>query len=458
MSTVAALEPRPRRSPVAVLAPSALALALAALLAAVALAVSTAPLSLGQWTAAGVGASAVLALALWRYEAAVALGLLLIGIVRFEPAPVDGVFAIVLAVALVTGRFDFRAAPLWITAVIGGFVAMNLLACIEATKPGLAATYMSITVYLLALAVWLAGFVDSRRRARLVIGSLIGVAIVSALLGSLALQVSFPGSTLMTDAFGVRAKGLFKDPNVYGPFLVVAAVLLLMELLEPRLLRLRTLPKLIGLVILMAGVLFAYSRAAWLNFGVAIAVLLLVLPLRRRGGKRAIALLVAAVAGLSAVGVVVSLTGSVGFLAERAQVQSYDTDRFGAQELGLQLAQTHPIGVGPGQFEQIAPISAHSTYVRALAEEGAIGFVLLVTLLFGTLLLALANVALGRSTFGISASGLLAIWCGQLANSLFVDTLHWRHLWIVAGLIWAGAAGAARYGQASSSVGARIPT
>ena len=29
-------------------------------------------------------------------------------------------------------------------------------------------------------------------------------------------------------------------------------------------------------------------------------------------------------------------------------------------------------------------------------------------------------------------------WVGLLANSLFVDTLHWRHLWLVAALIWAG--------------------
>ena len=62
----------------------------------------------------------------------------------------------------------------------------------------------------------------------------------------------------------------------------------------------------------------------------------------------------------------------------------------------------------------------------------------------------------GRSTFGISSAGLLAIWCGLLANSLFVDTLHWRHLWIVAGLIWAGAVVGRR--QASSSVGVRTPT
>jgi O-antigen ligase len=238
---------------------------------------------------------------------------------------------------------------------------------------------------------------------------------------------------------------------------VVPTVLLLMELLEPRLLRLRTLTKLILVGVLMVGVLFAYSRAAWLNLGVAITVLLVVLPLRRGGGRRAVALVIAAVLGLAAVGVAVSITGSADFLAERAQGQTYDSQRFGAQELGLRIAGSNPVGIGPGQFEEVAPISAHSTYIRALAEEGVLGFVLLTALLFGTLLLAIRNVVAGSGTFGISAAALLAVWCGMLANSLFVDTLHWRHLWIVAGLIWAGAL-LPGPGQASSSAGVRTPT
>jgi len=28
----------------------------------------------------------------------------------------------------------------------------------------------------------------------------------------------------------------------------------------------------------------------------------------------------------------------------------------------------------------------------------------------------------------------MAAWCGLVANSFFVDTLHWRHLWLVAAL------------------------
>jgi mannose/fructose/N-acetylgalactosamine-specific phosphotransferase system component IIC len=71
---------------------------------------------------------------------------------------------------------------------------------------------------------------------------------------------------------------------------------------------------------------------------------------------------------------------------------------------------------------------------------------------------AVQNAMRGRGTAGLSSIALLAVWCGLLANSFFVDTLHWRHLWILAGLIWAGsmlpAAGAA---QASSSTGVRSP-
>ena len=64
---------------------------------------------------------------------------------------------------------------------------------------------------------------------------------------------------------------------------------------------------------------------------------------------------------------------------------------------------------------------------------------------------------LGRDTWGIGSTALLAIWCGLLANSFFIDTLHWRHLWLFAGLIWGGAVlerRAGRTGQVPSATGA----
>ena len=441
------------------------ALALLALLgAAVAVGVGTADVPLSVTLVGGVGLAATLALAIVRYEAACVAGLLLLGFVRIEPAPVDGIFAVVIAIGIVTGRIDLRSAPLWMLGLLGTFIALNLLSCLEAGEPGRAAFFMSITVYCLLLGVWASSFVRSPSRARLVLVSYLAVAAVSAVLSTLALYVAFPGSESLTAYEVTRARGLFKDPNVYGPFLVVAAVLTLMELLEPRLLRLRPSLKLLLLGVLCIGVFTAYSRAAWLNLVVAVAVLLMVLPLRRGGSRRALALILAALIGVTAVGAVVAITGSTDFVEERARFQTYDNDRFGAQERGLQLAQSNPIGIGPGQFEFRAPISAHSTYVRVLAEQGIVGFFVISFVIFGTLLLAIRNAVLGRGTFGITSVALLACWCGILANSLLVDTLHWRHLWIVAGLIWAGSfapRGVVRgepEPQASSSAGVRMPT
>jgi O-antigen ligase len=429
-----------------------------ALSAAVARGLGGAGPSLWPSVAAGVGLLAIVALAIWRYDAAVAVGFLLLGIVRFEPAPVDGVMAVVIAVALVTGRFDLRSAPLWANGLVGVFLLLNLLSCIEAVKAGRAASFMSITIYLCLLGLWTAGYVRTARRAHMVFVIWLGVALVSAVLATLALYVGFPGADLLTNSFGDRAQGLFKDPNVYGPFLVPVAILVLHELLEPRLLRIGRTLKLTALGILVLGVTVSFSRAAWLNLGVAIIVMLAVMPLRRGGTRRAGALLLTLVAVLGAAAAIVTLAGSSSFFEQRAHLQTYDSQRFGAQRSGIEIAQTHPIGVGPGQFEYVAPISAHSTYVRALAEEGVVGALALVSLLIGTLIVAGRNVILGRGTAGLSSTALLAAWVGLLANSVFVDTLHWRHLWILAGLIWAGSLIPRDDApQASSSAGAFKP-
>ena len=53
----------------------------------------------------------LVALSLARYEAAVGLGFVILGVVVVEPAPPDAVFAIVIAVGLVTGRLAAGGFP-----------------------------------------------------------------------------------------------------------------------------------------------------------------------------------------------------------------------------------------------------------------------------------------------------------------------------------------------------------
>jgi O-antigen ligase len=372
------------------------------------------------------------------YDAAVALGLALSGFVAFQPAPTDAVLGLVLVAALASGRLDLGRVPAWVVALVGAFLALNAVSLAPAVSERGAFEFLAITVFVLAVALWFAGYVDRPARARLVVLAYGGAALLAAVLGIAALLGPVPGRATLLYHGCCRAQALFKDPNVFGPFLVPAMIVALEELLTPRLLAWRRSTKIMVLVVLSLGVLVSYSRAAWLNAIVAVVVLLLVLLLRRGAGRSVAALLAVVAVVVGSLGVYLAATGSEAFLRERAGSHTYDTSRFAAQSGGIGLAERHPLGVGPGQFDEHEPISAHSLYVRVLAEQGGLGFTVMVVLLGGTLALAVGNVVAGRSTYGIGSAALLGVWCGLLANSFFVDTLHWRHLWLVAALIWAG--------------------
>jgi O-antigen ligase len=388
---------------------------------------------------AGLAALCLLALALGRYEIAVGLGMFLFGVVFIEPSPPDAVLGIVMLVAVITGRFSVNAVPLPMLALLLGFIALNAISAIFAILPGRAVFFFSITAYLAMFALWLTGYVNSIERARSVIRPLVAGAVVSAVVGVAVLFVNFPAKALLDFSDGYRARGFFKDPNVYGPFLVVVALIVLSEILEPRLLKGRLVTKLAILLSLSLGVLFAYSRAAWLNAVVGVLTMLLVYTFRRHGSVNVAKIIVTLAIAFTVGTVMLAATGQTQFLRQRAQLQSYDTQRFAAQEQGLELAQRYPLGIGPGQFEETVGYAAHSTYVRTLAEQGVLGLVVMAALLFGTLGFAAANVVRGRDSYGVSSAALLAAWCGVMANSAFVDTLHWRHVWLVAALIWVGA-------------------
>ena len=399
-----------------------------------------------------LGSLAVLALALVRYDAAVALAFVLFAVVRVEPSPSDAIFAIVVALAVATGRFDLRREPLGILVCVAAFLAANAVSSFAALDLTRAARFAGITTYLLLFALWLPSWLDRRERARRLVRIYVGVATVTAAVGSIALFAHVPGHAVLTADSGTRARGLFKDANVFGPFLVPAALLLVQEILHPSLLRSRTIVKVTLLATVAAGILFSYSRGAWLNASLGCVVMLLVTSLRRRGAGRTLVLVGVLATSVTVAATAVGVAGQLPFLRERARAQTYDVERFSAQRGGVALGARSPLGVGPGQFELHEPISAHSTYVRAFAEEGAVGALVLVGLLGGTLALALRNAARGWDTFGISSTVLLGSWCGVLASSVFVDTLHWRHLWLLAGLIWAAAPA-----HTSSSAGTRPP-
>lgn len=413
-------------------------LTLLAFAVALAVALGRAPIPLGITIGGGVFVAVGMALVVGRYDLAVVVGFALSCVVIVEPAPSDVLFGLAIVVAALTGRFSLRRVPRMAIWLVASLLVLNVISAIDVLSWSVAARFFLITFYLCLFSLWLAAYIDRPERARSLVCAYLAAAVFSAVVGSAALFIHYPGHTLMLGDDAARAKALFKDPNVYGPFLIPITLILLEEIMRPRLLRLRRSWMIGCFLVLVLGVLFSYSRAAWLSLVIGVIVLMSVVAFRRLDRRVISLLLVMLIAGV-AIGGAVAGTGSLHFLNERAKLQSYDTGRFAAQARGLKVGLDHPFGVGPGQFDLISPVAAQSLYIRVLSEQGPLALLVIAALVVGTIGMAWLNVVHGSDTYGISAAALLAAWCGLLANSLFVDTLHWRYLWLVAALIWAGA-------------------
>jgi O-antigen ligase len=385
-----------------------------------------------------VGLALVSLLAFVRFEAAVLLGLVLLGVVKVEPAPPDAVFAIVLGIVVVTGRSELARMPRMLAAILGVLVLANLLSMTQARDPAAAVRFFAITLYLAIFCVWFTAYLDRARRARAVVIGYGIAAVSSAIIGALALLTPLPHREFFLLEGCCRAEALFQDANVFGPFLIPPLLILLHEALVPRLIapRHRWLV-ILSVVLLELGVLLSFSRAAWLNLAFGTIVMIVVLALRPGGFGKAFKLTL----GLLAVSAVVLMTmaslGETDFLHERASVQNYDAERFASRDAGVQLAQETPLGIGPGQYGLLMPFDPHNVFVLVAAEQGWLGLVGWVAFWVATLFVAGRNALAGRSTHGIASGALLGAWCGLIVNSMVVDSLHWRHVWLLAALIWA---------------------
>ena len=158
--------------------------ALAAFGLALVLAVTLArqPLPLGLVVLAfGAALLGTLALALARYDAAVGLGVFLLGVGRVEPAPAD-----LILVRRDRGRVRDRALlhpPRPADRgrrLIASSCRLNMLASVELIDVGRAAAFFAITLYLVIFALWLTGYVRLAETARIVLRAYIAAAVFSA--------------------------------------------------------------------------------------------------------------------------------------------------------------------------------------------------------------------------------------------------------------------------------------
>lgn len=378
-----------------------------------------------------------------KFDFMVLVAFCLFSLVRLEPAPADILFMTLLLVGLLSRKLSLRTlkGASLIHFALWGTLLTNLFSIIGVEPPLhkfrmepllYSFRFLLITIYLVAFFYFVKMYVISFQAMRnVIIGYLVSSGIALLLVGFGYLGIG--SSAEMFLGFNIRAVGFFKDPNVFGPFLIPMVILLLDEILWPRFITGLYPVKLLGVLVLSAGVILSFSRAAWVNFAVSLLAYL-ILTVKDKDWSKVISFAVPTLLGLLVVTVpFIEWEGLRGFLKERLSLQDYDWYRFARQLGGINAGLTHLRGVGPGMW-----FNAHSLYVRALAEQGILGFsallLFLVTLSKGIFRCARQEI---DKPYGLSAKALLASLAGLLVNSFVIDTIHWRHFWLILALSWA---------------------
>jgi hypothetical protein len=249
-------------------------------------------------------------------------------------------------------------------------------------------------------------------RAYVVAGLILGI---EAIIAILPLPIAEP---FRMDRF--RIEGLFKDPNVFGPFVAPAVALLC-----ARWPSLHWSVRAGALLLVLLPVPASLARGAI----VVVVVTLLFLgsvALYRRWRTTAIFCFGFLGAGVAALIAFVVFSGA-SLAKERLSTafQDYDAVRFGGQAAGLSWFQQHPIsfGLGPGNYEHVLGLPSHQTFLRMLVETGPISLIAFVLILW-TSLRMIRSADPGTVAW---VSGLI----GLTTYALLIDAVHWRHFWVV---------------------------
>ena len=361
------------------------------------------------------------------------------GFVIFEPAPYELMMAALLGIWYLFGlKLQRTTLPLLVAMFLfatGGFLATSQMPDLSS---GL--IYMAVTFFLGLTSVFFASVIhDDMGRLRLVFRAYLAAAIITSLLGIIGYFGVVPGFEVFTRYS--RAMGAFEDPNVFGPFLVLPTLYLIYGLLT-RSISLAPI-RLAALAILLVGILLSFSRAAWGLVVISTLMMYLVLLLNEQDTKQRLKFVVLAIAGVAFV--VILLTIALQFEAisklfeVRAKaVQDYDGQRLGRfarHAIGFNMAVETPLGLGPLEFGKIFGEETHNIWLKSLLGYGWLGFVSYLTMVLWTLIGGFKLLFRPRpwqAYFIIAYS----VFFGHIVIGWVIDVDHWRHLYLIIGLIW----------------------
>jgi hypothetical protein len=369
----------------------------------------------------------------------VACGVFLSGFVISEPAPYELLMVTQIALWFLLGlRISRAVAPLLAFLLVfnvGGILSLTVMKDL-----GGGPMYLAVSTFLALTSVFYAAIIEDRhQRLELIFKAWVAAAIITALLGILGYFHAFPGAEAFT--LYDRAKGAFQDPNVFGPFLIAPALYLMHGLLTGKLLQAPF--KVAGLLIIALGVFLSFSRAAWALFLFSAVALVFILLLKERTGAFRLKILFLSLTAVLVL--VVALVVALQFeqvrnlfLDRTTLVKEYDgghLGRFARHRIGFLMSMERPLGIGPMVFSEIFPEDEHNIWLKSLTTYGWLGFVSYVSMMVCTLAMGFRLLLRDRPW----QPHLMIAWIvivGHVGIGNVIDTDHWRHFYVLLGVVW----------------------
>ena len=376
----------------------------------------------------------------WAADAAIALVVFLGGFVMIEPAPYDLAFCVLLALGIASGlRVPRSIMPLVVLFCL--YNAGGVISSFQIADWMRGIIYVAVSFFLALSSVFYAiAILGDMERMRLIFRAYVAAAAVTSLLGIFG-YFGLPGFETFTHYS--RAQGAFQDPNVFAPFLVAPSLYLIYGILNRSV---TMAPLRLGvLLVLLLGLFLGFSRAGWALFLVCAAVFYFLLIVNAPTARERLKYVSLAIVGLAVLAILLAVALQIDpiyrlFEVRFKAVQDYDsgnTGRFARHLAGYLLALSKPLGIAPLEFGYVFSEDPHNNFVKALMAYGWLGFFSFIGMIVWTLVAGFKLLFRPRPWLPYYQIAYV-VFFGHVLIGNVIDTDHWRHFYLLIGIIWGG--------------------
>jgi hypothetical protein len=358
-----------------------------------------------------------------------------------EPSPYDFISLLAIPIWFI-GGFRLHAALIPILFLYTSFEIAGFSSLIPYWSERDPVLFQLQSLYLYVTAVFFTIFFSERtlQRAELCLKAYAVGAVVCSLFGLLA-YFDVAG---MYDKFVTvegRVNGTFKDPNVYGSYMVLAAAYLMHgTILGNKRTLLWAIPSLAAVCI---GVFLSFSRGSWgaTLFAMIVVTIAAYVTSDDRRTRRRIFWMSAVALAVGVIAILAMLADDDArkfFLMRATLTQEYDegvTGRFGNQLRALPMLPNLPFGFGPLRFRLTFDLDPHNSYIGAFANEGWLGGLTWLMMVASSIFVGF-RLMIKRSPYQRLAQIFFPALFAILLQGFQIDIDHWRQLYIMLGAVW----------------------